>query len=168
MSDPVMLPQAKAETAFLGLLASLIDADVMSKFGSHTTGEAADGSEDARTLPAYAVHARDMPEYPPFTGNVRGNVEVTIMTSADRDADVANDDPEANHRRNVGLVGDALRPTDAATLESLLTAAGRAAGDEITFHQVRYLGTGEQKTVDRHFETVHIFQAWLSPSNVDG
>lgn len=155
-----MLPQQKVETAFLRVLTDAIDAGTLTGFKSHTAGE------DERGLPAFAVNAMDMPEYPKFTGNVRGNVEVKILTDADANPDIENDDPAANHARNVGLVGDALRPTDDINLQDLITAAGRAAGLEFTCLLCEYLGTGKQTVEGKHFESTHVFKVWMAPSNV--
>jgi hypothetical protein len=161
-----MNPPQKAEAAFLKRITDAIAADVLSSYTSHTAGQAADGSESGRVIPCFVVNAKDMPEYPKFTGNVRGNIEVQVLTSADRDPEVENDDPVANHAQHVGLVGDALRPTDDESLESLLTAAGRVAVTDFTCLQVSYKGTTEMKIEGRNFETTHVFQCWMAPSNV--
>lgn len=160
MPDPVMLPQQKAETAFLQVLEAAIDAGTLSGFKSHTAGQ------DERGLPAFAVNAKDMPEYPKFTGNMRGNLEVKVMTDADENPDIEDDHPAANHARNIGLVGDALRPTDDITLEALLTTAARDAGLEFTCLLCEYMGAGEQTVVGKHFESTHVFKVWIAPSNV--
>jgi hypothetical protein len=161
MGAPYSSHQAKTERAFLAWLASAIAANVLTGFQSQEPGQNADDTENTRVLPCYVVKARDFEEYPKFTGNSRGNIDVTIMTSADKDG--ATDDPQANHDRNVGLVGDALAWDD---LAGKLTTAARNAGIDFTCFSARYAGTVEQATKDRHFETVHVFKVFIAPSNV--
>lgn len=161
-----MAPQEKSEAAFLKVLTTAIAANVMSGYTSTTKGENSDGTESGRQTPCYVVEAQDMPEYPKFTGNVRGNVEVMVFTAADIDPEVTADDPAANHARNVALVGDALRPTDAQTLEAKLTTAGRAQVTDFTCLQCRYLGTTKRERDGRNFKTTHVFSLWMAPSNV--
>lgn len=162
MGAPFMSPQHKTELAVLGVISSQVLAAVMTGYKSQTASTDTAGNEKKRELPCYVVLAKDMPEYPKFTGNCRGNVEVTVMTDADP-SDTAGDDPEVNHQANVGLVGDALAWDD---LAAKLTTAGRTAVVDFTCLQARYMGTAETKVVDRHFETVHVVSVWMAPSNV--
>lgn len=163
MSAPYVTPQHKTERAFLGILAAAIASNVLSAHQSQEAREKADGSENTREFPCYAVRARDFEEYPAFTGNFRGNVEVIVMTNGDADPEVEDDDPKANHMEHVGLVGDALALSD---LAAQLTTRGREEVTDFTCQLARQLGTTEQAAVDSHFETTHVFRVLISPSNV--
>jgi hypothetical protein len=166
MAAPYMMAPQKAERAFLKMLGDAIAADVMSGYPAQRSGQDGDGEEQGRELPCYVVGAKDMPEHPKFTGNVRGQLEVEVMTSADKNPEVEGDDPEANHREHVGLVGDALRVEEGESLMEALTTAGRAIVTDFTCLLCRYKGTTETRADSRKFRTTHVFEVWVSPSNV--